>query len=137
MVDPVVFDTNIWISNLLRRGKSYQAVRLAREGKVKCVYCDTMLAELAEKLRERWSFSENRIYAVVYEIRSISRRVKITGELKVVRADPDDDKFVECALVAGAPIIVSNDHHLLDLGKYQEICVLSATEFVARYQHDE
>jgi len=50
----------------------------------------------------------------------------------VVAADPDDDKFVECALVAGAKIIVSGDRHLLDLDKYEDIEMLTAAQFLER-----
>jgi len=59
--------------------------------------------------------------------------VEITGELRVVAEDPDDDKFVECALVAGASLIVSGDHHLLELSECEGVHILSAAEFVARF----
>jgi putative PIN family toxin of toxin-antitoxin system len=92
-----------------------------------------MMAELSEKLRETFGFSENRIQAVLYDYRRVSERVEITGEIQVVVGDPDDDKFIECALVAGASAIVSGDHHLLELGNYEGIPMLSAAEFVARF----
>ena len=52
----------------------------------------------------------------------------------VVAADPDDDKFIECAVTAGATVIVSGDHHLLDLGTYGDIQILTAVEFLGRFQ---
>jgi putative PIN family toxin of toxin-antitoxin system len=129
----VVFDTNTWISGLLWRGKPYQCLLLARSKIVQAVYCEPMVGELSEKLRTKFGFSENRIHATVYDLRRVSARVEITGELHVVADDPDDDKFVECALVAGASVIVSGDHHLLELGRHETIRVLSATEFVALF----
>jgi len=39
-----VFDTNIWISGLLWRGKPYQCLLLARTGMIKAVYCSEMVA---------------------------------------------------------------------------------------------
>jgi putative PIN family toxin of toxin-antitoxin system len=133
MPERVVFDTNIWISGLLWRGKPYQCLLLARVGMVQHVYCQEMTAELSQKLRQVFGFSENHIRAVLYDLRRISERVKIAGELHVVADDPDDDKFVECALVAGASLIVSGDHHLLELGECEGIRILSAAEFVARF----
>jgi len=127
----VVFDTNTWISGLLWRGKPYQCLLLARSKVVHAVYCEPMVGELSEKLRAKFGFSENRIHAIVYDLRRVSTRVEITGELHVVVDDPDDDKFVECALVAGASVIVSGDHHLLELGCYENVSVLSAAEFMA------
>jgi predicted nucleic acid-binding protein len=63
----------------------------------------------------------------------VSERVEVKGQIQVVVDDPDDDKFVECALVAGASAIVSGDHRLLQLGNYQGIPILSAAEFLARF----
>jgi len=42
-----------------------------------------------------------------------------------VLADPDDDLFLRCALVADAAYIVSGDSHLLDLGIYEDIVSFS------------
>jgi putative PIN family toxin of toxin-antitoxin system len=92
-----------------------------------------MIAELSEKLRDTFGFSENHIQAVLYDIRRISEQVDIKGDVHVVADDPDDDKFIECALVANATTIVSGDHHLLELGGYEGISVLSVAEFLARF----
>jgi putative PIN family toxin of toxin-antitoxin system len=97
----VVFDTNIWISGLLWRGKPYQCLLLARAGVVQVVTCQPMTAELSQKLREVFDFSENHIRAVLYDLRRVAEHVEITGDLHVVTNDPEDDKFVECAVVGG------------------------------------
>ena len=133
MPERVVFDTNIWISGLLWRGQPYRCLLLARAGIVQLVSCQAMAAELSRKLRHVFGFSENHIRAVLYDLRRVAENVEITGDLHVVAADPDDDKFVECALVAGASLIVSGDHHLLDLGECEGIQILSAADFVARF----
>lgn len=130
MPERVVFDTNIMISGLLWRGKPYQCLWLARTGIVQALYCPEMMAELSEKLRGKFGFSENRIHAVVSDVRRFADRVEISGTLKVVTADPDDDKFIECAVAGKARVIVSGDHHLLDLAEYEGIPIMSAAEFV-------
>lgn len=68
--------------------------------------------------------------AAVEEVRNFSRLVEISTELKAVDADPDDDMVVECAVVGDATHIVTGDKHLLSLGKYQEITIVKATEFI-------
>ena len=80
-----------------------------------------MAGELSEKLRNTFQFSENHIEAVMYDLRRTCTQVRITGALHVVTADPDDDKFVECAVVAGAKLIVSGDGHLLKLGQHGDV----------------
>ena len=54
----------------------------------------------------------------------------ITNTLKVVTADPDDDKVLECAVIGGATHIVTGDRHLLSLDSYQSIPIVSATVFL-------
>ena len=83
------------------------------------------------------TFSENRIQAVVYQVQSVGEQVKIEGHLHVVADDPDDDKFVECAIVAGASLIVSSDRHLLDLKEYRDIHVVTPAAFVERMSQFE
>jgi len=50
-----------------------------------------------------------------------------------VCADPDDDKFLACALASGASIIVSGDTHLLDVSGYCGIEILRPRAFLDRY----
>lgn len=133
MPERVVYDTNIWISGLLWRGKPYQCLLLARGKAVQHVHCVEMMAELSEKLRGAFGFSENHIQAVLADLRRASERVEITGNIRTVAKDPDDDKFIECALVGHAAAIVSGDRHLLSLGQYQDIPILSASDFLSRF----
>lgn len=70
---------------------------------------------------------------MVYDYRRMCERVTINERLKVVVDDPDDDKFVECAVAAGATAIVSGDQHLLTLKRYREIEVVTASEFLMCY----
>lgn len=45
-------------------------------------------------------------------------------------ADPDDDKFVETALVGNATVIVSGDRHLLEQGTIEGISIHSPRRFL-------
>ena len=47
--------------------------------------------------------------------------------------DPDDDKFIECAVAGKCKIIISGDKHLLKLTGYQGITVLNPRNFVDKY----
>jgi putative PIN family toxin of toxin-antitoxin system len=50
-----------------------------------------------------------------------------------VSSDPDDDKFIACALSAHCKIIISGDKHLLDISGYEGIQVLKPATFVKNY----
>ncbi len=50
----------------------------------------------------------------------------------LITSDPDDNKFVDCAITAGATYIVSNDRHFNELKKYDfpKVDVRNLTEFL-------
>jgi putative PIN family toxin of toxin-antitoxin system len=60
--------------------------------------------------RERW----NQI-AVLFEyleaLHGTFHRTDSTFQFRVITADPDDNKFVDCAIAAQADFIVTDDHH--------------------------
>lgn len=58
-------------------------------------------------------------------------------DLRVIQADPDDDKFVIAAVEGFADYIVSGDHHLLDVKKYEDITILSPNDFLNILKKDE
>ena len=53
-----------------------------------------------------------------------------TPKIEVVEDDPDDNKFLECAVALESKIIISGDKHLKDIKKYIDIEILSPREFI-------
>jgi predicted nucleic acid-binding protein len=47
--------------------------------------------------------------------------------------DPEDDKFIACALVSGCKVIVSGDKHLLKVSGFGGIKVLRPRAFIDQY----
>ncbi len=126
-----VFDTNIWISRELRGGVASHCIQAVKEGRVALFYCSSMITELARKLQEVLGYNADVIRAILYEYRNTGTLVEIDGLLRVIEADEDDNKFVECAMVASARWIVSRDKHLLDLKTYNNIQIVKPHEFLA------
>ncbi|MBM3237253.1 putative toxin-antitoxin system toxin component, PIN family [Candidatus Poribacteria bacterium] len=126
----VVFDTNILFSGFGWRGNPFRCLQLAREGKMVSLTCREILAEFEEKLRLKRNMPAIHAARAVTEVLSFSRLITITNTLKVVIADPDDNKVLECAIVGGATYIVTGDHHLLSLSSYQNIPIVSSTVFL-------
>jgi putative PIN family toxin of toxin-antitoxin system len=128
-----VFDTNILLSALLSlRGNPFRCLALAKAGTVQSVTCQEILDEFQEKLEVKFDYTPQQARAAADEVRKFSLLVRITNTLDVVSADPDDNKVVECAVVGGATHVVTGDRrHLLPLGSYQGISIVSATDFLA------
>jgi len=62
--------------------------------------------------------------------------VEVTKQIEVVTDDPEDDKFIECAICCNADYIVSGDRHLLNLKEYAGIKILKASEFLSILPRD-
>ena len=58
--------------------------------------------------------------------------IETESEIDVCR-DPDDNKFIECAVDAKALYIVSGDNDLLDIEEYDGIRIITAKEFCDEY----
>jgi len=113
------------------KGNPFQCLELARAGTIEVVTCPEILDELTEKLESRLAQSSDIITETLSDLLSVLRVVSITGELKAIAADPDDDKILECAVVASATYIVSGDRkHLLPLGSFRGIHIVSPAEFL-------
>ena len=127
----VVFDTNVLLSAIGWKGNPFQCLELACAGTIEVVTCPEILDELTEKLESRLAQSSDIITETLSDLLSVLRVVSITGELKAIAADPDDDKILECAVVASATHIVSGDRkHLLPLGSFRGIHIVSPAEFL-------
>lgn len=132
MFSIVVFDTNILISAVLsQRSSPYRCLKLAKQGRVQSVTCQDILEEFEEKLQGKFAYSSEFAQAKVQEILNYSRLVTISNTLEIVTTDPDDNMILECAVVGSATHIVTGDkRHLLPLGIYQGISIISAADFL-------
>ncbi len=130
----VVYDTNILLSGIGWGGKPGLCLELARQGSVKGLTCTGILQELEEKLPIKLNFSSVRTAATLEDLRGFLTLVRIHNTLTGVTADPDDDKVIECAVKGAATHIVTGDRrHLLPLGNYQNIQIVTAAEFYAQF----
>jgi putative PIN family toxin of toxin-antitoxin system len=104
----------------------------ARSGAVEGVTSVEILDEQERALRSKLHFSDDKIADTIIDVLGFLRVVAITNTLKAVEADPNDDKVLECAVVAKAAYIVTGDRrHLLPMGSYQNIGIVSAADFLA------
>lgn len=127
----VVFDTNILFSALGWRGRPYECLEHARSGRVAGITCQELLDELTDKLRTKLAFTDEQLAETLADLLSFLSLVAIPNTLHGISADPDDDKVLECAVAGGATHIVSGDRrHVLPLGSYQGIVIVSAADFL-------
>lgn len=130
----VILETNVLISAYVFPGGKPEAVyRLALEGHLEMGTSLPLLAEFGRVLGQKFGWVPARVEAAVAQMTRIASVVEPSETVQVVRADPADDRVLEAAHTFAADMIVSGDRHLLDLGAWSEIDIISPAEFMARW----
>jgi putative PIN family toxin of toxin-antitoxin system len=136
----VVFDSNVLIPLVIPAGRSRSTRLFNRLRKLgwRVALTPQLLAEVEEKLRtgkrlRKWlNLTDDKIEKFLKVLPTLC--MPVPGNLTVagvVQTDPKDDKVVAAAVESGASHIVSQDHHLRDLGEYQGITIISIAELEA------
>ena len=138
-----VIDTNVLISGFISR-ESYPAKLV--DGWIEKRFEPVVSEEIIKEYRE--VFARDRFSA----LGSVEERLKLLGTLLsfehvvlvnpqericMVKDDPGDDIFLECAAAGECEFIISGDQHLLKLKQYKNIKVITAKEFIELLKDSE
>ncbi len=129
-----MLDTNIWVASIGWRGAAYRIREFVQAGTFTSVISLPILVEVTRVLRQYFAFSDDLAYEWYCHLGTISEIVVPLHSLEVIKADPDDNKFIECAVTGQAIYIVSQDADLLRLGQYENIKIVNVQTFLKTYQ---
>jgi putative PIN family toxin of toxin-antitoxin system len=106
-----VLDTNCLIASVRNYSKRHWLWQAFRDEKIVLCYTNEILSEYYEILSRYYSVAVAEV--IVEEILGAPNAIPVTIYYKwnLITADPDDNKFVDCAISASAKYIVSNDRH--------------------------
>lgn len=130
----VVVDTNVFVSSLYG-GNPRKIVELWKSRKITLCLSGDILEEYADIL-QRAGFHGEPELAELLSLFSLRFNILFTMEtcaLRVVKEDPDDDKFVECAVELKADAVVTGDKALLKIKTYRGISILTPREFLEKF----
>lgn len=130
----IVLDTNCLIPVIIPNSFGYDIWQAFRTGKyVLCVSTEILLEyeEILIRITSDREFARNVIETI--ENASNVEHIVPSYRFNLITADPDDNKFVDCAITAGATFIVSNDKHFAELKQYDfpKVDVRTLTEFLS------
>jgi putative PIN family toxin of toxin-antitoxin system len=130
----VVVDTNVAVSGLLWPGPPNQILKWARERILEIVACEQTTDELRRVLQykrfaQRLSTLEITAAEVFAYFLNLVFFVPIPERIpKEIVGDPFDNFFLALASHNNARLIISGDHHLLDLREYEHIQIVTPSE---------
>ncbi len=127
----VVFDTNILISGYLWKGSPRRAIDKIRRGEWIHLVSEETIEELIRVLAyAKFGLNPEEIEPIIRDIMAISEYVEVRSKIDLVKADPTDNIFLNLAIDGQADVIVSGDHHLLDLKEFSDIPITSVRKFL-------
>ena len=136
----VVLDTNVFISGVIsKRGAAAQVLQAWRARQFLLVVSQRIISEIVEVLRypriqQKYGIKETDIEGLIslLEIDALVVPGLHHDEVSIPE-DPADEMFLDCALDAEADCIVSGDQHLLQIGEFEGIPIISVREFLDRF----
>jgi putative PIN family toxin of toxin-antitoxin system len=137
----VVLDTNVFVSSLLvGSGPPAQVLDAWRERQYLLVISPAIVAEIRTtlsypRIRRKYAVTGQDVEQLVALLEQDA--LLVPGDASVagsIPRDPADEVVLACAMDAQADLIVSGDHHLLDLDTYRSIPILTVRQFLQRLQ---
>lgn len=133
----IVLDTNCLLQIIARQSKNY----FLWEGFLNGDYSLYYTTEILEEYEEILSIKANSIIAsmVIEIIKQAPNSFPVDAHFhwNLITQDPDDNKFVDCAIVANADFIVSEDRHFKELESvnFPKVIVVRLKEFARMYRN--
>ncbi len=127
----VVLDTNIFWVSVPRRAKTNWVFREILKGGFDLYVSSDILQEYEEIIGNRLSkATADAVLETLENLRNVFF-INIYYHWQLISADPDDDKFVDCAVAGACDYIVTNDRHfnVLKTIDFPPVKVINLEEF--------
>lgn len=130
----VVLDTNVFISGIFWSGPPYEILKAWQNNKIRLILTQEILEEyhrVAATLSAEYPSIKLDDFI---ELLTLNSEICFPKELsqKICR-DPDDEKFIACALGGKANILISGDKDLLEIPKIYKLTVIKPKQFCCEY----
>jgi predicted nucleic acid-binding protein len=106
---------------------------LARAGEIQLAVSDFILGEVGRVLHHKFGWSEEAIAVARAQIAAFCDQVQPERRIEAVSEDPTDNRILECAVAAGSEYLVTGDRHLLRLGRFETVAIVTAAELLEVY----
>ena len=128
----VVVDTNVLVSALLFGGKPAKLIPLWQRGTIRPLASKEIIDEYLRVFTyPKFKLSEEDVNFLLYhEILPHFEVIEAEPGPRIIIKDPENDKFIRCALAGKAKLVIPGDKHLLALKTYQKIKILSPADFL-------
>lgn len=131
----VVIDTNVFVSSFFG-GNPRQIVDLWKEGRITWCLSRPIVDEYLGVLARLGLQEDEDLRELLTVFAQSANTLFITSppDLNIVSEDPDDDKFIACAVALQGDVIVSGDRHLTSIENYMGIPIVDPRTFLTLFE---
>ncbi len=128
----VVLDTNVLVSALLFTGTVSEFVSLWQKGTITVLLSREILEEYLRVLAyPKFQLSEGEIKGLIEEeLLPFAQIIKPGIRVHIIKRDPSDNKFLECAVSGKAHTVISGDKVLLAIRHYRRVRIQTPSQFL-------
>lgn len=128
----IVVDTNVVASAVFFGGRPRELLEKLLLGELTAFVSREIVEEYRETLqRLQDKYPKKNVAVPLTHIITACQLIEPKSAVHVCR-DPDDDKFINCAVDSHSLYIVSGDNDLLAVGKYQDVEIVTVADFFLR-----
>lgn len=130
----VVVDTNVFVSGVFFSGPPHEILIAWRDRRVDLVLSSEILTEfqaIGDELAAQFPGVDLTPWLEL--VSTVGVVVDAPPLAEPVCRDPDDDKFLACALAGRTKIVISGDKALRATSGFRGVTVLSPRQFVDKY----
>lgn len=131
-----VVDTNVLVSGIISpKGAPRKLLDLARKAVFRVITSVSINHEILNVLHRDYIYAKyNLTEEIIDDVAAFLYEGTILTEnqyaVSKVKKDPEDNKFIACALEGEADFIISGDEHLLGMKHYRGIQIVNARGFL-------
>ncbi len=129
----IVLDTNVLLVSLPSHSPFHPIYRAILDGHITLCVTNETLIEYEEQISVRLGLDRTNLH--LRELIDLPNVILIDVYFNWYRieADPNDNKFVDCAIACGADYLVTNDRHfnvLINDGAFPAVTIIKAEAFL-------
>ncbi|MEM2122801.1 MAG: putative toxin-antitoxin system toxin component, PIN family [Candidatus Bathyarchaeia archaeon] len=128
-----VFDTNVLVSSLIRRGNPRDLWRKVAKGEIMLIVSPQILKEFDKVMMRpqlRRYITASKLHRFRRLLHSKTTLVRPRTRFPQLTSDPNDNILVETAFDGKAGYLVSGDKHLLALKEFEGIRIVTVSEML-------
>lgn len=133
MARRAVFDTNVLISGYLWKGLARRALERVRSGNWTLLVSKDAIDELIRVLAyNKFGLKPEEIEPLINDLTKITEFVEVRTKIQAIKDDPTDNIFLSLAVDRQAHLIVSGDHHLLNIKEFRGVPIIPGRKFLSQ-----